>query len=920
VDRRRELQVRDLSQEWVETSAVTVTPVLYLSNGAKYKLPDVNLEPSGTAVVDINAGLEKLGIASYATLSGYVEIDYSWPWDPICATIRNLDTAHSLIYHYTLRSTKPIQLPDQPAPTLGKKTNVIDGMWWKQESEVTGFVSLANTAAEPISANVDVSNDQGAAFARHPVTISPHGMKTIQLKELLVAPASSGGIRVTYIGNTNDLIINGGLEDQNAGYSAVLPFGPAPAASKISHATIAEIGLMAGAADPMMQFPAGTTFTPYTVLRNVSTSPVTATPTVWWMAAGAAQSARLSPLTLGPLQSRALDIPTMMAAAGLKSFNGNLNIVVDREGQTGALLMAGGSVDQTNTYVFEVIPHSVKESASKSLSYWSTGNGDDTMVTLWNPADEAQDFIFKFTFTGGHYLYPIRLDPRATRTFNISDIIENQVPDAEGNTIPGSVHEGAAKLMGSQADNQNILVSMSAGIYNVRKATCNIVCHGCDGATSWNMVDSPSATAVAGTKQQRLEATWNTGNTYDESNWASWSTGNSAVATVETSVKGQTAGLVHGIAAGSTGIGASDNYLNSPDYTSNWCEQADWSCPLNFGGTASAPVTVPTVTFSNIPSVQIGQIATTTATVSPSTNTFPIALSITPEAAIVSPTGTFTQTTVVTVKGMSAGTATITAKVSNSDGSNPTVGSTSFPVIPSISGPNTVWWFNGLNPASSAYPTSVTLTSSGGSSTSWSVSQSDAKVNLSSTTGAQITVTSTGSHFSGQNGDISIIATAGGLQSAPFTMTAKTPWKLVFIKPQTFCNSSPLSYSTELTYNLIDNLDVTMSTDISWNESVGTAVCVGSNWCKNGIGTSGGFTNPVTDTLEPPELNSSPAPTPKPVCNGQGTGQTRYRSIPQTIKVGNSSTGGVQVQSDALGYYVDHGQHDSIQSPSKPPQ
>jgi hypothetical protein len=53
----------------VEVSAVTVTPILYLGNGAKYNLPDVNLEPAGTAVVHITEGLRHHGIALWATLS-----------------------------------------------------------------------------------------------------------------------------------------------------------------------------------------------------------------------------------------------------------------------------------------------------------------------------------------------------------------------------------------------------------------------------------------------------------------------------------------------------------------------------------------------------------------------------------------------------------------------------------------------------------------------------------------------------------------------------------------------------------------------------------------------------------------------------------------------------------------------------------
>jgi hypothetical protein len=332
----------------VETSAVTVTPVLYLSNGVKYKLPDLKLEPSGTAVVDINAALAELGIASYATLSGYVEIDYSWPWDPICATIRNLDTAHSLIYNYGLRSTKPFHLPDQPPLTPGPKAIVVERMWWKQEPNVTGFVALANTTSEPVSAKLELSDSQSAVFSQHSVKISPHGMKLVRLSELDSSATSDGGIRISYTGNSNDVIINGGLGDQNAGYSAVLPFTSALALSQSSHVTVAELGLMTGPADPMMQFPAGVTFTPYAVLRNVSNATVVATPAVWWMAGGAAKSAQLTPISLNAFQSRTLNVPALLASAGLKNFSGSLNLVFDVVGNTGGLLMAGGSVDQNN--------------------------------------------------------------------------------------------------------------------------------------------------------------------------------------------------------------------------------------------------------------------------------------------------------------------------------------------------------------------------------------------------------------------------------------------------------------------------------------------------------------------------------------------------------------------------------------------
>ena len=263
---------------------------------------------------------------------------------------------------------------------------------------------------------------------------------------------------------------------------------------------------------------------------------------------------------------------------------------------------------------------------------------------------------------------------------------------------------------------------------------------------------------------------------------------------------------------------------------------------------------------------------------------------------------------------------------SNEDGScpyEPLEGQAPTSVQPSISGTNTVPWCRGKNP-SSTYPISVTLTSSGGSSTSSSVSQDDSKVSLSSSTGSWINVTCTGSHFSSQNGDISITATASEQTLGALYHDRENPFrKLTAIPPpQTFCNTSPQTYSTELKYNLIDNLQRNHVDRHSSRRIVSGARASEnqSNWCDDAVTPGGGFTDPLTDVLAPPPLNFNPAPSPAPTCTGQPLGTTRYRSIPQTMHVGDSGSGGVQVQSDTLGYYGDHGQHDSIQSPSQPPQ
>lgn len=642
----------------VETSPVTVKPVLYLSNGVAYPLPPVILEPSGVAVVSINDALAQQGLAPYATLSGYVEVDYSWPWDPLCVTVSNVDTQHSLIFTYGLAASMPATPKihgvhsDQPAP------QTVEGVWWRQEPSVTGFVALSNTTAQQLDTSVSVSGSGVNALGGHDVTISPHGTKLVELPEIQSAVDPTGGLEITYQGAPGALVISGGLEDQASGYSANLPFHSAPASSaKSSVRDYSELGLMTGAADPMMSFPSGTFFTPYSVVRNISDAPISITPTLWWMSGGDPHSTQLGKLTLAPLQSMNLNLPTLLAEAGLMNYTGSFNLAFQAQGKAGALLMAGGSVDRSNTYVFEVAPRAVKESTAKALSDWSTANGDDTMVTLWNPADEAQDFVFSLYYSGGHYDLPIHLEPRATRVFNISEVIQNQIPDAEGNTIPLSIHQGTASISGPEGESQDILVAMDSGIYNVRKATCALHCEYCTGATEFFLTANPFAVAVGNNTQLTATAQYNTGHQFDLTSASTWSSDHTSVATVS-------GGLVNGVSVGAADISSWDESV--PLY-GQVCVAGEPECPYDEGGGGEAPGNVtPSVSFSGTPIIPLGGTAPITATVTPTTNTSTITLTITPtNNAIFTSTGSsttnITTTTTLSIAGVVAGNVQLTA-------------------------------------------------------------------------------------------------------------------------------------------------------------------------------------------------------------------------------------------------------------------
>lgn len=572
----------------LKTAPLIVTPAVYLANGARYAFTPVTVEASGSAIVDIGQELAKQGIAPYATLSGYAEIQYQWPWAPICASVRDVDVVHSLTYIFGLEAAVD---EHDAATTAAAQPQLLEGMWWKQEANVSGFVGLSNITSRPIDATLRIADAANNNMGSHVVTVSPNGTKIVELTELLSASSSEGGLALAYDGPKHGLVVNAGLQDGATGYSAHLPLlpyspppapgtGASPAPSQISYA---HLGLMTGAADPMMNFPAGTIFTPYAVVRNISDQPAFATPTFWWMAGGAAQSSQLPQITIPPHTTQRLNVPSFLVKAGLKNFNGNVNLVLDTQSQSRGLLIATGSVDQTNNYVFEVIPHGIVESVSKSLAYWSTGNGDDTMVTVWNPADEPQDFVFTLFYTGGHYAYPIQLGPRATQTFNISELLHTGIPDAEGNVLPAGIHEGSAEISGPQGENEHILVSMDTGVYNVLKAICGVYCQTCNGVVGPpSVLANPWSVGVGSTTYLTMSVPYNTGYNYDVSTHSNWSSSNASVATASNY------GLVRGVAVGTATVSASD-FVGEPPYISNFCSQPPVICPIGVFPSGGAP-------------------------------------------------------------------------------------------------------------------------------------------------------------------------------------------------------------------------------------------------------------------------------------------------------------------------------------------
>jgi hypothetical protein len=586
---------------------LAVTPVLYMADGTQYSLGPYSLATSGVLAIDLRTALEEAppNIAAHISEFGSVRIKYDWRWaNAITAAVQNIDATRSLNFTFELR-TPPVAAKSGDGGSsdrgethgTGKHSHsqniVEEGLWWKHDTGVDGFVAITNISGTQVGFTLDLVDTEGQVLARKHLRLVPEVTRFLQLSDLdpgKLIHREAGGIRIRYNGGTHDLVVVGGLENGNEGYSANIPFGILADKPNTSNAvSISAAGIMVGAPDPMMMFPAGTVFTPFVAMRNTSNRPLQVSSSISYMDGANAKTVGLTPIKLLPGEAREVDSTDLLTKSGLAGFNGSINLGLSFMGDGNDLLLATGSVDQKGTYVLPVEATGNGESASKWLKYWSVANGDDTMISIFNPGEKAEDLQMTLFFMDGQYKVPIHLDPKGSTMLMVSEIISAQQPDSDGHKIPLFIHHGSAILSSAEAVNASMNVSVSSSIFNVANATCGTTCPTCLGYVDFFVSPGSASTTIGNTLTYSAIAQNTSGGFSNVSTRANWSSSNSQVAS------SQGGGVFKALNAGGFGAEA-DIDLIDPDAD---CPEGQHSpCPtIPWGGEGSGTVK-PTISGS----------------------------------------------------------------------------------------------------------------------------------------------------------------------------------------------------------------------------------------------------------------------------------------------------------------------------------
>lgn len=121
-----------------------VTPVLYMADGTEYALAPVTIATAGVASVNVNQALSEAPpeMASHLSSFGSAALRYQNAWPAaLTADMSILNVADSLIF------TSAFNEYGEQAPAA----QTLEGLWWKHDPDVGGFVSLANTTGGDLS-------------------------------------------------------------------------------------------------------------------------------------------------------------------------------------------------------------------------------------------------------------------------------------------------------------------------------------------------------------------------------------------------------------------------------------------------------------------------------------------------------------------------------------------------------------------------------------------------------------------------------------------------------------------------------------------------------------------------------------------------------------------------------------------------
>lgn len=483
----------------------------------------------------------------------------------------------------------------------------LENVWWLPYENSDTRVAVSNTSASTVTVTLTVDGTSPHQSSPTQITLSPWQTRVLDIMEDIVGHQNghihdTGGISITHTGNPGAVLARMFISKPDKGYSATANFidPESTGSQKWNGSGLRLKNLNGGDLDPVLVARNNGSQTSHVHGRIIYTDP-----------SGSVQTVNISQFSVSAGSTKLVDLDNLVN--NLPSSVGYAGIELEYDTPKGTIVTSVQSVSQNGEHVFQVPMFDPQNMPSSAGGFpWKADGDYTTLVYIKNETDSAKKYAVHLIYDGGGYSLGIKkLEGGQTIAVDFRELRDSQTPDSVGNIIPLNVDKGQIAWGVHGAENK-VLTGRSEQISVANGVASTYACYNpCPPVINdvWINPDSVitsvgDTTALTGTQTEINNYGQVFGPYASES--VAWTSFDTNVATIGFD------GYSEAVGAGFTNIQGTWDRTIWFDWGLGLCE------PFTDQMTRQAPMEVrpPSVSFSEIGSVEAGASKNITATVS----------------------------------------------------------------------------------------------------------------------------------------------------------------------------------------------------------------------------------------------------------------------------------------------------------------
>jgi hypothetical protein len=302
---------------------------------------------------------------------------------------------------------------------------VQEAAWWMPRKS-TAIIALGNITDTPTSAIVNFGDGDSQT-----VSLAPHATEIVRHKHGKEAGPESVAINIT--GMPGSIIPTGVIASKDGTFNSVIRFYDT---KKTKQPHLFANGLrLAG-------------ITPHMILRNTSSSPITAQPKFIPLAGvEAAQPVVLPEINLAANETTEVDLTSLLGAVKNRPDLDVVSVQVTNSGEPGSLIGSLYGINSKTGVNYEIPLRDSGPTRSMTGAYpWKITKDYTTIIYITNISDQQAGFVTQINHEGGKFVIdPRKLAPGETAMFDLQKIRDEQTEDNAGRHLPKDTSLGQFK-------------------------------------------------------------------------------------------------------------------------------------------------------------------------------------------------------------------------------------------------------------------------------------------------------------------------------------------------------------------------------------------------------------------------------------------------------------------------------------------